>query len=299
MSAEQKSNLNHGQNIRKQVICKKIEKVVNIFIYFIDRKMTGYAQTFSLTFGDVAENHKGMQKIGQLSNYGFNFQDLTEIKRNFEASGCECNIINLHLLLDDEDAKEKNPAYLLVVKNAVNVLLDDDNGKNALYEEQDALEKDTKAFMYGRVVNKHARHNLCFSEENQEPNYEEGKGRVYAFDDVPLLKRIRERLGVFIGEKGANLQAEGNYYYDVNKCGIGFHGDAERKKVVAIRLGATIPLCYTWYHYNKNISNVMRINNIEHGDMYIMSEKATGFDWKSKSKYTLRHAAGCNKYTNV
>jgi hypothetical protein len=30
-----------------------------------------------------------------------------------------------------------------------------------------------------------------------------------------------------------------------------------------------------------------------------MSEKATGFDWKSKSKYTLRHAAGCEKYTNV
>ena len=43
----------------------------------------------------------------------------------------------------------------------------------------------------------------------------------------------------------------------------------------------------------------MRINSIEHGDMYIMSEKATGFDWKSKSKYTLRHAAGCQKYTDI
>jgi hypothetical protein len=202
-------------------------------------------------------------------------------------------------LLDNENVQTSNPAYILIVKNAVNVLLDDENGKKKLFDEQDVLEKDTKAFMYGRVVNKHARHNLCFSEEHQEPNYEEGKGRVYAFNEVPLLKQIRGKLGEFLGEKGTNLQAEGNYYYDVKKCGIGFHGDSERKKVVAIRLGATIPLCYTWYHNNENISEVMRINSIEDGDMYIMSEKATGFDWKSKTKYTLRHSAGCAKYTNV
>jgi hypothetical protein len=256
-------------------------------------------KTFSLTFGDVAENHKGMQKIGSLSDHGFNLKDLLNIKSMFESKGCKCELINLHWLLDDENIQKQNPAYILIVKNAVNALLDDENGKNLLFEEQDVLEKDTKAFMYGRVVNKHARHNLCFSEQHQEPTYEEGKGRVYAFNEVPLLNQIRVKLGEFLGEKAMNLQAEGNYYYDVKKCGIGFHGDSERKKVVAIRLGATIPLCYTWYHNNENISDVMRINSIEHGDMYIMSEKATGFDWKSKSKYTLRHAAGCDKYTNV
>lgn len=258
-----------------------------------------YAKTFSLTFGDVAENHKGMQKLGNLSEHGFNYKDLARAKRVFESKGCKCTLLKLHWLLDDENIQTQNPAYILIVKNVVNVLLDDHNGANLLFEEQDVLEKDTKAFMYGRVVNKHARHNLCFSEEHQEPRYEEGKGRVYAFNEVPLLNTIREKLGEFLGEKAVNLQAEGNYYYDVNKCGIGFHGDSERKKVVAIRLGATIPLCYAWYNQNKNISDVMRINSIEHGDMYIMSEKATGFDWKSKTKYTLRHSAGCDKYTNV
>jgi len=256
-------------------------------------------KTFSLTFGDVAENHKGMQKIGNLSDHGFNLNDLMNIKNVFETKGCKCEIINLHWLLQDEVIQTYNPAYILIIKNAVNALLDDVNGKNLLFEEQDGLEKDTQAFMYGRVVNKHARHNLCFSQEHQEPNYEEGRGRVYAFSELPLLNKIRERLGEFIGEKGENLQAEGNYYYDIKKCGIGFHGDTERKKVVAIRLGATIPLCYTWFHNNERVSDVMRINNIEHGDMYIMSEKATGFDWKSRTKYTLRHAAGCDKYTNI
>lgn len=258
-----------------------------------------FTKTFSLTFGDVAENHKGMQKIGHLSDNGFNLKDLVNIKSVFESKGCKCELINLHWLLDNEKVQAQNPAFILIVKNAVNALLEDENGKNLLFEEQDNLEKDTKAFMYGRVVNKHARHNLCFSEEHQEPNYEEGKGRVYAFDEVSLLNKIRTNLGEFIGEKALNLQAEGNYYYDFNKCGIGFHGDSERKKVIAVRLGATIPLCYTWYHNNENISEVIRINSIEHGDMYIMSEKATGFDWKSKSKYTLRHAAGCDKYTKI
>jgi hypothetical protein len=256
------------------------------------------SKTFSLTFGDVAENHKGMQKIGTLSNNGFNLNDMNKMKEWFEAKGCKCNIINLHWLLD-ENLQKDNTAYLLTVKNAVNALLDDENGKDALFKEQDELEKDTKAFMYGRVVNKHARHNLCFGEAHQAPNYEEGMGTVYAFDEVPNLKQIRYKLGEIIGEKGTNLQAEGNYYYDVTKCGIGFHGDTERKKVIAFRLGAKIPLCYAWYHDNEAISDIITIDNLEHGDMYVMSEKTTGFDWKSKTKYTLRHAAGCEKYTTI
>ena len=35
----------------------------------------------------------------------------------------------------------------------------------------------------------------------------------------------------------AALMAEGNYYFDTTKCGIGFHGDTERRKVVAVRTG--------------------------------------------------------------
>jgi hypothetical protein len=38
------------------------------------------SKTFSLTFGDVAENHKGMQKIGTLSNVGFNLNDMNKMK---------------------------------------------------------------------------------------------------------------------------------------------------------------------------------------------------------------------------
>lgn len=255
--------------------------------------------TATITFGDVAENHKGMQQVGVCSDVGFNLADLKKMKKWFEMNGCKCRIINLHWLFEDENLQKEHPAYILVVKNAVNVMLENENGTDLLYDEQNSLEKDTKAFMYGRVVNKHARHNLCFGEKHQEPNYEEKKGRIYSFDEVPLLNNIRHRLGEILGEKGANLQAEGNYYYDINKCGIGFHGDAERKKVVGFRLGSRMPLCYAWFKDNNKVSDIITINDLEHGDMYMMSEKATGFDWKSKLKYTLRHAAGCNKYTKI
>jgi len=40
-------------------------------------------------------------------------------------------------------------------------------------------------------------------------------------------------------------------------------------------------------------------DDLNHGDLYIMSEKTTGFDWKKRTLITLRHAAGCEKYIKV
>lgn len=107
--------------------------------------------------------------------------------------------------------------------------------------------------MYGRIVNKKARYNLCYGDECQEPDYQHAKGRVVAYEDVPLLKKMRERLCEVVGQKANNLVAEGNYYYDLSQCGIGFHGDAERKKVIAVRLGADCPLDYHWFYRNAPI----------------------------------------------
>jgi hypothetical protein len=245
-------------------------------------------QTITLTFSESVENHTGMEIIGVKSDTGISAEKCIQLAKRYNGL-----IYDLSSLIPEE-TKE---ACVVVLKDGLKKIFGID--KDKLYEEQASLEVDKKAFMYGRVVNKHARHNLCFGEAHQAPNYEEGMGTVYAFDEVPLLKKIRCGLGEISGEKGTNLQAEGNYYYDVKKCGIGFHGDTERKKVIAFRLGAKIPLCYAWYHDNEVISDVITIDNLEHGDMYVMSEKTTGFDWKSKTKYTLRHAAGCEKYTTI
>ena len=94
------------------------------------------------------------------------------------------------------------------------------------------------------------------------------------------------------------MKAEGNYYYNPEKCGIGYHGDSERKIVVGVRLGVSIPLCYQWFYKSKPIGDRIRLD-LNHGDIYIMSAKAVGNDWRKRSIYTLRHSAGCDKYTII
>jgi hypothetical protein len=62
-------------------------------------------------------------------------------------------------------------------------------------------------------------------------------------------------------------------------------GDGERLRVVAIRLGAMMPLQYQWFLRNDPVGEPMRME-LYHGDLYIMS------DWKMSSILTLRHSAG-------
>ena len=95
------------------------------------------------------------------------------------------------------------------------------------------------------------------------------------------------------------LNGEANYYYDVSKCGIGYHGDGERKKVFAVRMGPTegaMPLYYQWYHRSEKVGPRIQLDLCD-GDMYMMSAKAVGFDWLKKNILTLRHATGCDKFT--
>ena len=139
--------------------------------------------------------------------------------------------------------------------------------------------------------NKKARHNLCFDEQPQEPEYEEGHGRIIAWNTVPTLNLIRNNLEKWFGPKAAGLVGEGNHYYDVNTCKLGLHGDLERKIVIALRIGESFPLHFQWYLRSKPIGKRFTIQ-LNNGDIYIMSEKAVGFDWKKRIIPTLRHAAG-------
>jgi hypothetical protein len=52
-----------------------------------DARQTEVNPTYTITFGDVAENHAGMQMIGALHERGFTLEDLTEIQRRLEALG--------------------------------------------------------------------------------------------------------------------------------------------------------------------------------------------------------------------
>jgi alkylated DNA repair dioxygenase AlkB len=252
--------------------------------------------TITITFCDQGENHVGMQKLGEKAESGYSHETLVALKEIFESKKCKCQIINLKTLLKGlPEQKSAENAYVLVIKSAVDALLFESNADDLLAE-QKSLEWDQKAFMYGRVVNKNARYNLCYGDISQEPDYENKKGRIIAFDEVPLLSELKNNLTELLSDIDEQvLVAEGNYYYDINNCGIGYHGDAERRKVIGVRLGQTVPLVFRWYHRNERIGAACEIN-LDHGDIYFMSDKAVGSDWKSSSFLTLRHAAGCQKF---
>lgn len=243
-------------------------------------------ETITITFGDVCENHVGNQQLGTIRDSGFTISEIGKIKTRFEKKGYECELFDLTELVE-EDVTVAEHASILVVRNGVEHFTQ----KDLLFEELRSLEWDKKAKMRGRVVNKRARYNLCFADNNQEANYEDGKGTVVAFNELEHLNKVRSKLPKIFKEKAENLFAEGNYYYDINKTYIGFHGDAERRIVIALRLGASFPLSYQWYHRSQTVGERLDIS-LDDGDLYVMSEKAVGNDWKKSSRYTLRHGAG-------
>ena len=253
-------------------------------------------ETITLTFGDAGENHAGMEIIGKIGKIGsgFNKNDLLKAKEIFEKKNISCELKYLNELYDF-DSSFNQEAYLLIIREGITYFLDD---SNKLFNEMNTFDWDSKYYdtRRSKVLNKRARTNVCFGNVAKEPDYENKQGRIVSYDNVPSLKLLKSRLPEILGDKGNNLICEGNRYYDIKKCGIGWHGDSERKKVIGLRLGASIPLKFRWYMKSETLGDCYTIQ-LNDGDMYIMSEKATGYDWKRRNIYTLRHSAGSSKYT--
>ena len=250
-------------------------------------------KTYTITFGDVAENHARMQKIGTLAEKGYSCQQLEDLGEKLTARGLDCEIVRLDRYWQGNEEEKVPEASVLVIRKGVQHILDVENTAT-LMAEHDCLAMDKHALMRGKVVNKHARWNLCFADEDQDPLYQDGKGRIVAYRHIPMTQQIRERVAEWMEDE--LLNGEANYYYDISKCGIGYHGDAERRKVVAMRMGESMPLYFQWFQRSNPVGDRVKID-LHDGDMYVMSEAAVGFDWLKKVKPTLRHSTGCDKFT--
>ena len=254
------------------------------------------SETISLTFSDQGENNVGMQLVGKMvpRGQGFHLEELKQYQHQLESQGL---VTELHRLNDlYQDCKPNHiiaEAGVLVVRNALGYFIGPEANSDNLWQEMTSFDWDRKYYCTRRnkVLNKHARANVCFGNTAQPPDYPNRKGTIIGYDSVPILNSIRNKIPEIIGDKGKNLVCEGNRYFDLKKCGIGWHGDKERRKVIAFRLGATMKLCYHWHYRFKPVGKILEID-LNYGDMYLMSEKAVGTDWGSSAIYTLRHAAG-------
>lgn len=260
-------------------------------------------ETWTITFGECVENHAGMVKHGQLSDRGFTYEEIVNAGYVAQDAGFEVEFYDLTSALPDEQKEllseeELKSACVIVIRQGAKMFFEEKDYPKFVEEVKSTRDiVDKKAKMKGKVVNKHARYNLCYADTHIKANYEVGQGTVVAFDEVPYLQQIREMLPSVIGDAANGLFAELNYYYDVNKCGIGYHGDSERRYVIAIRVGADLPLHYQWYYERQAIGPNTRID-VKGGDVYFMGDTAVGNNWKRWKVPTLRHAAGCKKYTS-
>jgi hypothetical protein len=247
-------------------------------------------KVYTITFGDVAENHAKMQKIGTLHDNGYSVEKLGQIQEKLSSYGLTTEMVDLNVGFDERFSEAK----VLVIRRGAQFILGEETA--GLMAENDGLTMDKKALMKGKVVNKVARWNLCFADEDQEPNYDDGKGRIVSWGRIPKMSRIRQVISEWTEDVALN--GEANYYYDLSQCGIGFHGDGERRKVFAVRMGSTMPLYFKWFQNSEPVGEPFELV-LNDGDMYIMSEKAVGFDWLKKKIPTLRHSTGCSKFTGV
>ena len=252
---------------------------------------SGLNKVYTITFGDVAENHAKMQKIGTLHENGYSVEKIAQIQNKLTGLGLVTELIDLNVGFNESFSEAK----VLVIRRGAQFILGEETTAG-LMAENDGLTMDKKALMKGKVVNKVARWNLCFADEDQEPNYADGKGRVVSWGRIPKMAQIRQVISEWTED--VLLNGEANYYYDLSQCGIGFHGDGERRKVFAVRMGETMPIYFKWFQNSESVGEAFEVV-LNDGDMYIMSEKAVGFDWLKKKIPTLRHSTGCSKFTGV
>lgn len=267
--------------------------------------------TYTITFGDIAENGIRMEQIGTNTERGITVAELDTAARAFKEKGADVELIDITQAVTEDELEEirstttiKKPklpktmndksieAKLLIVRNGADIILGD-GGADKLLSEQVQIAYDRQKIWYGKITNSLARHNVCFADYDQVINLEEKKGTVVDFRHLEGLSAFRAALSEYIPIlEEVDLKGEGNHYYDTGKCGIGWHGDKERKIVVAVRLGESMSLHYHWYHNSKQVGTRVDVL-LNHGDVYFMSEKAVGTDAGFKSKLTLRHGAGC------
>lgn len=283
----------------------------------------------ALTCAPGGENHVGNQLIGKppVKGTGFTAKDIDDIgdyvskmesELPIQMEVLDLNQISNTMSVQKLTTNEEDHAKVIILRNWIS----EDNiqkiNLECMKDEWDRKYLDPNKYreeivdgkkvrIRGRVMNKHARQNLCYAPGmSQEPNYLEGKGRIVDLNTTEALKDEFEKLicvlkaAVEQPEKVDLNVIEGNLYNDEKKTGIGFHGDTERVMVICMSLGNmnNYPMTWKWYKNAKPVGEPIDVK-LNVGDVYIMSEKAVGTDWKFRSRYTLRHAAGGDKFRAI
>lgn len=248
---------------------------------------------FTLSLAECAETMYTMKAIGTMASEGLSAARLYAISQEL---GETSQVIDLAPLLDGFGFQNVPEAMVLVAYGAVNTLLRDQGADVDVLSELRSMPMDTTALNVGRsrVNDMHSFHGNCVADYDRSPDIINGIFTVTDFKHYPRTNALRTELARLMGVTPATLLGETNHYYDASKCGIGWHGDNERRLVTGVRLGPGADdflLKFQWFYHGEPVGSEARIQ-LNAGDIYFFSEKAVGTDSKKSSILTLRHAAG-------
>ena len=153
-----------------------------------------------ITAGEQSENHIGMKINGKgLSDNGFSVDDLKNIKSILDKKGIDNEIIILNKFLSEEERENTHEACVLIIRDGINKIANIEKCK--LFSELMTCEWDKHYWDIRRkkVLNKRARYNLCFGNNYEKPDYNNKKGTIISYENVPLLKKWKESLNNMFG----------------------------------------------------------------------------------------------------
>lgn len=259
------------------------------------------------TFADNGENNAGGQHVGTMggAELAHSPAELEAMCTELVEKGVDAKVYKFHELVEAPSTLPSMPeATVLVIKRHDWLVSKTD---------VDSIEKDlwktpidTMA-MHGRganraLKNKNARHNNCMTDAAVRPpsiaakeDYENGAGSVVDLQTIPKLATLRDRLAKLV--KRDLPVIENNFYYEIGRrCGIGWHGDAERRITVLMRFGEAskkMPLKFQCFYNYKPVGDICEFH-LESGDIVVMSKVANGQDWMDppRLRWTMRHATG-------
>jgi len=265
-------------------VIAKIRVIIHFFIWQMNLLLVENAYT--VTFSPDLIRSK------TISN-GISCTRLEALQQKYKYDGYETELYDLSKLKLKENTKLTNSKDILKEEASILIVRQFKFGicLHTIEGELKNIKYDTKC------VGRNSAKYTAILTSNSPIQSIQSKDSVYDFNTLEGLNSVKEDLEEVTE---CFLKGDINYYYNISNCGIGWHGDADRNIVCGFRVGSDMNILFRWYQDRNIVSEHLELI-LHSGDLYIMSEKAIGTDWKKYAKglLTLRHAAGSKKYTEI
>lgn len=247
-----------------------------------------------LMFCDIANHGHGMQQIGNICDSGFTNEHLLWMCSNINSD--KAVLYNVTSILP-KTLYQIPDSYVLVLKgffteqaNSLYQTMLTPEGSNGSFIT--GVNWDNERIHNGKLVSNRLGNKLLFYDLNSAWKYplsiNDKCGTIYNSKLIPTLDLFQKMLQQQVGFLPV---VDATYYYNTKECFTPLHQVKDRKKIVGLGIGATMPLQFRWFHGSISCSDTMTIP-IEHGDLYILSQGAAGMHKEKQTKLYLKYGIG-------